>query len=301
MKRLIPYISFFSLAITQLAFAADPKVAPYKEDTPDMELSAVYNHVDRAKFTRTRSQRHHHLSYSEGFVLGTYQHKLPSNNDLNFGLGYMNTKFSFSHHPKRTSFKQHDFHNMLVQVGATSREIDEWKIDGGLGLQINTDHFSSRYTFFTGLLHGKQDYIHGSHLHVGIVAYSGLRYSRVLPILGFDYEFSKKLKLNAVFPLDMSLVYTIDDHWTIDTAIRFMLSRQRLNNNGTNPRGLVAYRNWGAEAGVTYAFNNRCKVNLHLGETFGGRMRISSKHNSHRKHLTLDSALYYGLEASFAF
>ncbi len=298
MKSLILIISFFSLACTSLLLADDTQ----NSNAPNIEMTCSYNHVNRAKFKHPSSQRHHHLTFSEGYVLGTYIQKLKSKSELLYGLGYMNTKFHFSHHPKRTSFKQSNFNNLLAQFGAVTQEIEKWKLEGQIGLQMNTEHLaSSRYTFVSGLLHGVQDYNDQSKLHVGIVGYAGMRYTRILPIIGFDYKFSDQWKLNAVFPLNMSVVYSINKYLSLDASIRYFLTRQRLNDHGHYPRGLVAYRNWGAETGVNYQINERMSVNVHVGESFAGRMRISTRKDSHRKHLKLDSAMYYGFSADFAF
>ena len=290
MKRLLPY------ALLAYSFTL------HAEQDPTIEISASYNNVERAKIKKPSSQRHHHLSYRQGFVLGTYKHKLKSDSELQFGVGYMQTMFDFSHHTKKTSFKQKHFDNLLLQFDASTNEIENWKWDAGLGLQINTDNFSlSRYTFFNGVIHGTVDYTEYSHLHVGVLGFSGMHYTRLLPIIGFDWKINDTWKLNAVFPVDMALVYSINDNWSIDASIRYMLSRQRLNHNSYNSRGLVAYRNWGAEAGINYAFNDSFRINLHVGNAFAGRMRISNQSDSKRKHLELDSSLYYGASASISF
>lgn len=302
MKRLIPYLTVLSFAFTNAIFATTPTQDAPKDVGPDIKVSALYNNVTRAKFTRPHSERHHHLTYKQGIVLGTYKHKLESDRKLKFGLGYMGTEFHFSHHPRTTSFKERHFDNLLVQLGASTKELERWKWDAELGMQINTEHFHlSRYTFFSGMLHGRHDWRENCHLHVGILGFSGMRYSRMLPIIGFDYKFSNKWKLNAVFPLNTSIVYSITEQLALDAGIRFMLSRQRLGDSGHYKRGLVAYTNWGAEVGLNYALNQYVRFNVHLGESFAGRMRISTKHDHHRKHLRLDPALYYGLSASIAF
>lgn len=274
-----------------------------EDASPNTALTASYNSVGKAKFTKTRSQRGHHLKYQQWYLLGNYTQTLPSKQaDIEYGIGYMNSKFDFSHHHKMTSFKQHNFNNLLAQVGTNLRQVQDWKVNVGLGLQMNTDQLSfNRYTLFNGVIHGMYDLKEKTHLHVGLMGYSGMRWTRVLPVIGFDYEISEKLFLNAVFPVNMSLVYAFNKQWSVDAAIRFMLSRQRLNKNHENSRGLIAYRNWGGELGLNYALNQHFRVNLHVGETFGTRMRISNRKDSHRKHLRLDSALYYGLDATLAF
>lgn len=272
------------------------------DDEPNIKLSTSYNHVNRAKFRHTSSERHHHLTFDEGYVLGTYKHKLASDRKLVMGVGYLGTKFHFTHHPRRTSFDEKHFSNLLLQFGGWTKEIENWKWQAGVGLQINTEHFHlSRYTFFTGLLHGKYNYVNHSRLHVGLLGYSGLRYTRVLPIIGFDYPLSAKWELNAVFPLNMSLVYRITNQWQVDAGIRYFLTRQRLGEHEHFRRGFVAYRNWGAEMGLNYEVNEHIRFNIHVGDSFAGRMRISNHRDHDRQHLKLDSALYYGCTAAVAF
>jgi hypothetical protein len=190
---------------------------------------------------------------------------------------------------------------MLFHVGAKTRELEGWKWKANILAQVNTEHFSSRYTFFEGELYGRYAWHQNRNLYAGILAFTGLRYSRALPIVGFDYKFSDKWKLNAVFPLDMALVYFINPHWSVDAGIRYFLNRQRLGEHGTFRRGFVAYRNWGAEGGLNYALNESVRIKLHVGDAFAGRMRISNHNDRHRKHLKLDSSVYYGLDASIAF
>ncbi len=289
--RILSCLALCTMALTQLS-----------ADEPAFSVAASYNGVTRAKFTHPHSERNHHLTFREGYVVGTYTHELKTNSNLQFGLGYMGTQFHFSHHPKRTSFGEQHFDNLLVQFGGSTKEIEKWKWDAGVGMQINTAHFHlSRYTFFNGVLHGTHFWKDDCNLHVGILGYSGMSYSRMLPIVGFDYKISPKWKLHAIFPLCMNVVYGINDKWAIDCGLRFMLTRQRLGDDGYYKRGLVAYTNWGAEAGLNYSVNSRVRFNVHIGETFAGRMRLSTRSDHHRKHLRLNPALYYGVSANVAF
>lgn len=297
MKRLIPYLVVTSLAFTSAIFAQTPQ-----EEPSDIKLKALYNNISSAKFTHPESQRHHHLRYSQGVVYGIYKHALDSDRKLNFGVGYMNTQFHFSHHPKQSSFKQQHFDNALFRIGASTSEIHRWKWKADLELQMNTDHFSlSRYTLFGATLRGRYKYHEKRNLHVGILALTGMRYTRLLPIIGMDYTISDKWQLDAIFPTKMALIYSLTQHWKLDAAIRYFLSRQRLDEHEHFRRGLVAYRNWGAEFGLSYNYNDTLHFNLHMGESFAGRLRISNRNNSHRHHLKLDPALYYGFTATLIF
>ena len=167
---------------------------------------------------------------------------------------------------------------------------------------MNTDHFSlSRYTFFTGLLHGAYKWHSKRNLHVGIVAYGGMRYSRMLPVIGIDYKKSEKWQFNAVFPLNVSAVYSLNSNWSAEAGLRYFLTRQRLGNDEELRRGFVAYRNWGAEAGLNYRCNDHISLNVHVGESLAGRMRVSRHDDRHRHHYKIKPAPYFGLMAKIAF
>lgn len=290
MKLLIPYLLLSSFALTHLA--ADEKFV----------VTAEYDRINKAKFKKTDSERGHHLTYSNAAILAKYKHKLDNDRGLSFGIGYADTRYHFTHHPRHTSFHEKNFHNVILHVGAKTKELERWVWKADIDAQINTEHFAlQRYTFFTGEVYGRYSWHQNRNLYAGILAFTGMRYSRALPIIGFDYTFNDKWMLKAIFPIDMALIYSFNKQLSFDAAIRYFLDRQRFNDHDTYRRGYVAYRNWGAEAGLNYAFNEFARIKLHVGDAFAGRMRISNHKDRHRKHLKLDSSVYYGLEATIAF
>jgi hypothetical protein len=288
-KRIIPYL--FSLAVSLPLLASN-------NGEEKFSLFADYNQIAQARF-KNPTHRHRAIRFSEERAIGRYTHHIDDLNGMTCGVGYLGTQFHFSHRPK---FNQKHFDNLLLEIGAYTKEIDKWRLDANLNIQMNTEHLSlSRYTFFTGLLHGQYKWHEKRNLHIGILSYSGMRYSRVLPVIGIDYKPSEKWKLNLIFPLNVSAVYSINSNWSTEVGLRYFLARQRLQDDDRLSRGLVAYRNWGAEAGINYKCGDRITFNAHVGESLGGRMRVSHRDDRHRHHYEIKSAPYFGLMAKIAF
>ncbi|MBS0655532.1 MAG: hypothetical protein JSR46_07140 [Verrucomicrobia bacterium] len=123
----------------------------------------------------------------------------------------------------------------------------------------------------------------------------------MLPVVGMDYTHSEKWKFNLVFPLNVSAVYSMDSNWSCEGALRYFLTRQRLEKDDRIHRGLVAYRNWGAEIGLNYRLSERIYINAHVGESIAGRMRVSNHEDRHRHHYKIKPAPYFGLVAKIDF
>lgn len=257
--------------------------------------SLIGDYVSIGKSSFRKPHSHHHLAFSQGKVLATYTESTNNISGYSFGAGYQNTHFSTKKH---FSFHDKHFHNLLLDMGAFTRHIDRWNWSSNLELQVNTEHFSlSRYTLFTGLLTGQYQWHKKRNLYAGITFTTGMRYTKVLPVIGFDYRPTKKLTFNAVFPINISAVYTLTDDWTVDIGLRFFLSRQRFGRIDHPKRGFITYRNTGIEGGINYKCNDRITVNLFAGEAFGGRLRVSNHHDHNRHHYRQKPAPYIGLLA----
>lgn len=311
MKRLIPYVIAFACA-THSMHASDQKPTRrttflqewgmYKEAGPDQPLSIIAENDMISKARRTRHQSHHHckrLGYSQAKVLGTYTIKTSDLNGVTLGIGFAENRL---HITGKSPIEQKHFHNMLFNIGGFTKAIEKWRWDASVELQTNTDHFAlSRYTFFTGLLSGKYSWQDNKNLYAGLIGTTGLRYTRVLPIVGFDYQTAGKWHFNAIFPLNISAVYLLNTAWTVDVGMRSFLSRQRLGEHDKLRRGFVTYRNWGVEAGINYKCNEHLNINLYAGEAFNGRLRLSHHNNRDREHVQFKPSAYCGLLARINF
>jgi hypothetical protein len=264
------------------------------------EIAADCHHINKTKF-HPHSQHHKKLGFDQARVFANFTQTFESGNGLNYSVGYKKEHFHWGPH---SAIRQENFDNLLVKFGGFTKEYDRWLWDANIGLEINTKHITlSRYTFFNGLLHGAYMMNKKTDLHIGLVGVTGMHYTHILPLLGFTYYKSQNLKFDFVFPTSASMIYAFNKYISVDLAYRFFLSRQRLGVDERKEyrRGLIAYRNSGIELGLTFALPKRGALNIHVGETLAGRLRISRENDRHRHHHKLDSALYYGASANFVF
>jgi hypothetical protein len=269
-----------------------------REPTGIFSVEAEYEQFSHAKIYMPETHKNTHLSLSTTNTLATYEWQTSEQTACHFGVGYQGMHFDFS---KKPPFSQKHFANALFDIGGYTKEVEGWKWKADLLAQINAENFAlSRYTFFTGLLKGKYAWHKKRNLHVGILAYAGMRYSRALPVLGFDYIPNDTWKLSIVYPLHMFLQYKLNQNWSVETGIRYFLARQRMNEGDTLRRGYVAVRTWGAEIGLNYVINDWMKINAHIGEVLENRMRVSDRHDKNRKHFRLRDAAGFGFVASIA-
>jgi hypothetical protein len=295
---------FLSIATSLSAFATSnqknrttyiEELALPQQEPEEEPWSLIGDYVFIGKSSFRKPHSHRHLRFSQGRVLATYTESQNNLSGYSFGAGYMNSHFSTKKH---RPFHDKHFHNLLLDIGAFTRQIERWNWSANLELQINTEHFSlSRYTFFTGLFTGQYQWHKKRNLYAGITFTTGMRYTTVLPVVGFDYKPTKKLTFNAVFPINISAVYALTDRWTADIGLRFFLSRQRFGKDDHPKRGFVAYENTGIEGGINYKCNDHIMINIFAGEAFGGRLRVSNHNDHHRRNYKQKTAPYIGLLA----
>lgn len=271
-----------------------------KKENP-FSLYLTSHVVDRAKFQKPHSWQDHHVRFSESKGLVQYTHKIDPYNGLKFGVGYAYTQFGWN---KRPRVKEKRFENVLFSLGGYTAAQEKWLFDGDLFMQINQNHFAlSRYSFFGGFLHGKYEWRSNVNFHTGICGTAGMRYTYILPIFGFDYQATKQLKLNAIFPTNISAVYSFNQHFSVDLSMRYLLTRQRLGTHEPHElkRGYIAYRTAGIELGTSYHIAEKLFANIHIGESLGGAMRVSHRNDKHRRHYRFKPAPYIGATAYLSF
>jgi len=215
------------------------------------------------------------------------------------GLSYNRTHLCWAENPY---FNQTDFNQGSLLLRLFSNRFCEWIWQGQFAININTDHWSfDQYTNYDLTLWGRYELNCNFNLHIGTIVQTGMKMDRVYPIFGFDWEINKLWKLNAVFPVNISMVYTYDCNWSAALAMRFFDIRHRTGKEEPLPMSLVAYRNSGVEIVLLYEDDPTIDANIHIGSTLGGMVRISDKDNRNAKHFKLDPAWYVGAEAVWSF
>ncbi|HRD55626.1 MAG TPA: DUF6268 family outer membrane beta-barrel protein [Parachlamydiaceae bacterium] len=258
-----------------------------------IETSSDY--ISKSKFKK-KGHRNQEISFCgfdvDGSMVFYYEKKYAE--AANIEIGYNRTNI---HWKQNSYFSQNIFNTATVAINAQTSRMCNWNWKGKLAWNMDVDHFSvEEYSTYDCFIWGRNNYNDNVGLHIGIIALTGMKIDHVYPIVGFDWILSHKWKLNAVFPVDMALIYVADPNWSFNLRFRAFQTRNRIGKHEELSKALVQYFNTGLELGCDYAVGDSIQANVHIGETFGGRLRISNKHNKHPRRLKFKPAPYIGAE-----
>lgn len=306
MKRLFR-LFVLGLSLSYAAVAqADYSTYLYEPDYEDEEnkgafnVEVQYDHIDKSKFNN-KDLRGEKIGYSYGQLNGSavFYYDCNIEEGAYVNLQYSRTTLRWKENP---FFSQENFDVFSVGLGGFSNRLYNWEWKGQLNVNFDINHFDwVDYINYDTFLWGRYVYDDCIGLNIGIIAQTGMKIDWIYPILGVDWRINCRWKLNLVFPLNVSLVYSITDRWSIALAGRTFTSRNRVGKNAPLSRGLWTYRQVGAEIGVNYDHCNWLKFNVHAGRTFEGQLKVANRHYKHRHHLRFDGAFYFGGEASVNF
>lgn len=216
---------------------------------------------------------------------------------LRVDAGYAPTYLRWSENPW---FEQDHFNIVSLSLIGFSKRYDRWFWRSQLTVNMDADEWQSDYMSYDILLWGRYAYCENIGVHLGFWGETGLQMDRVYPIIGFDWTISPKWKLSLVYPVNVSLDYSLTKTWSLALAGRFFNSRFRVHHDECTSKALVRYTNIGGEFAIKFD-NDELSFNIHAGGTFGGKFRQANKHNHHAHTFDLDSALYAGGEVNVKF
>jgi hypothetical protein len=215
---------------------------------------------------------------------------------VNLEIGYNRTNI---HWKENIYFSQSIFNTASISINGQTGRMCNWNWKGKISFNIDTDHCDiQEYGTWDCFLWGRYNFQENIGLHLGIIALTGMKIDHVYPIFGFDWILSEKWKVNAVFPVNLSVVYVIDDTWSVNIAGRAIETRYRTGKHENLSKGLVQYFNKGIELGVNYDVGDSIQANIHVGEMLGGRLKIANKHNDRPRHFSFKGAPYVGAEVT---
>jgi len=256
--------------------------------------------IAKSKFTDS-GFKHQHIGYSQSEAEGNaiVYYNPCYREGINLGLAYTATDLNWKHNP---FFHQRWFHTATTSIAGFTERLPNWFWKAQVAMNCDLEHFNiSDYINWDILLWGRYTYSCDIGIHLGLIVQTGMQIDRVYPVIGFDWRFNPCWKLNAIFPLNMSIVYTFDQNWSAALAARFFDSRHRSGNDEPLEKALFHYQNTGAELDLNYAYNSWLSVNLHGGYTLGGRLKIANRHNDHPDHFWFNPAAYGGGEIDIRF
>lgn len=215
------------------------------------------------------------------------------------GISYRNVNIDWDENP---FFDQSHFNQLGFLLRFYSQRFCDWVWQGQFLYSIDTEHFNfDFYSTYDFTLWGKYSYLKNINLHMGIIIQTGMKLDYVYPILGFDWAINPCWTLNAVFPVNISIIYEYNKFWSGGIAVRFFDVRERTGRDEPLSMGLLSYKNSGVELAVLYNNDPFIEGNIHIGTTLGGRLRISDKENHHARNFNLDPSCYVGGEIIWSF
>ena len=217
-----------------------------------------------------------------------------------FGYGYMNLDWD-----KNPAFKQTQFNDGVFSIGYITTAMDQWRWVVNLGVHANLDHFSlSNNTFYSGMIWGRLAYSQPLGIHIGVVGQSGVKSTYLFPILGLDWHFHTKWKINAVFPLDYSIHYLFAKHFSAALSYRsfggWYRSFHRVGKKEMSPKSTVSIHGNGVDFGV-YFNSHHLSAGVFGGANFGGWILLRNSHGAKPTYFHFDAAAYGGIKGCIEF
>ncbi len=218
---------------------------------------------------------------------------------LQITIGGTDAHFVWQENP---FFDQTHFYYVSLELGGRTKRFRNWLWQGNVSVNVNPNHFDfKRYANYDLLLWGRREWSNRWGWHLGVLSFLGMEVNRVYPIFGFDWKITSKWTLNAIYPINIALVYEFNKYWSAAAAGRFFFNRFRTGENEPLPRAVFEYRNRGAELAITYTKEEIVSVNLHGGITFNADIGIANSHYTNRHTYCSKTAPYLGAQVDFRF
>lgn len=252
--------------------------------------------ISKSRFT-TPENAGQKIGFAEADIFLSYTRLLNSCEGIGIGVGYSYTNIDWDQNP---FFDQESFNDITFSLDGFTKRFRCWDWKGSVSVDMQTTDFGNNdYNMYNMLVWGRYEfcnrYIDNLGLHIGVVGRTGLEQTIAWPILGFDFRLRRNWKVNLIYPVNMSLVYTISDNWSLALAGRIWNSRHRISKHENLPKGIFEYRNTGAEIALNYECSNFANATIHVGSTLGsGDLKIVNSRNHTIRHNKFHASAYVG-------
>ncbi len=261
------------------------------------QIKANGNVSGEAKFN-TGDVKGQNFRFGEAEAAGSFIHLISDNFGYSLSIGYQYTLMDWKENP---AFRNNDFHNGYVSLGVKGRSCDCWTWQAEVSANADLDLFNEHSTLYLYGGWGTHEVNSCFSTSVGFIGRSGIRQDRFWPVLGFQWDFTKSWSLHFVFPVDMALIYKINDSWATALVYRIFNNRHRLGPNEPLANGIVEYRNSGLELALNYNYGPIFSANIHAGVLAEGDLKVSNYHDRFSTHYKADPTGYVGADLSVRF
>jgi hypothetical protein len=279
---------------------SEEKMVKPKESNRPYEIELNADSIGKAKIDKS-GYHGEHVRYQQAEAeIGAIVYYNPDCKEgARVGVSYSTVRLDWNENPY---FHQTRFNQATLSLGLFTQRLSNWLWQAHFGINYDTRHRNfNHYTNFDILLWGRYEYTPDLGIHTGFLAYTGMHIDKIYPVIGIDWKINDRWQLNLIYPINVALIYTINDCWSVAIAGRSFLTRRRAGKDERKPESLFEYQNIGAEFAVRYQYNSWLSANIHGGETFAGRLKISNRHHRHQKSFDLGSAPYVGGEIDIKF
>lgn len=216
---------------------------------------------------------------------------------LEIGQEYFDVDWKDSFELKRQNYNAY-----LTNIGVFSDFWENWWIFTSAGVVTDPESWSlSTYAQYRFVLYTRYNYRERFRVHLGALGYYGMKYNRIIPIVGIDFSHFKHLTINLVFPNDISLVWEMAPSLSLIARYRFMLFTRRLDTEELRPKGGLKFSATGAEIGVRGTLKEIISVQGFIGRAFNKQMRFEDNNGKNRTYYDQASSFYAGGGLFFVF
>ena len=268
-----------------------------------VHFESEYRQVGKAKF-RTHPVQGSHERYTDAQANVYYSHFLNKDNALSWKAGYSFIGFNWAKNP-RFRGNDYNFANASVSWISTSMKNWRWIVGGATSVDASTVDFGHSGVYY-GVLWGRYQYSKTLGMHIGGYGYGGVKNGYLLPIIGFDWRPECKWKFNAIFPVNLSIDYTLADNWSLyaeasafGRPYRFPI---RAHEGIGNYHGAIfEIYSTGVDLNLKYCLPRRLTFIVGGGGNFGGWILIKNHNNEHGKYYKFNGAPYGQGKFSYTF
>jgi hypothetical protein len=259
-----------------------------------VHLDGEYRQVAPAKF-RTHSVHGSHEKYADARARLFYSHDITPDNTLSWGACYSYLKFDWPDNPR---FRGDDYNFAGASLAWVTTSLADWRWILGTAFTVDASSFDFGKTgVYYGLMWGRCHHSDQLGLHLGWFGFAGVRNGYLLPIVGADWKWNKHWKLNAIFPVDLSLHYNFTDQWSLVLAgktfgrpYRFPIRAH--DGIGRFKNGIFQVYSSGAELDLNYTLGNKVTAEIGGGWNFGGWIFVENSQGHHGKYFKYNGAPY---------
>lgn len=216
-----------------------------------------------------------------------------------FGAGWIGTEVKMQDNP---AFHETNFNYINLSFGGFTRAFTDWTWTVTVAAFLDTEVFSLiDYTLYQGVLWGRYNLCKWLELDFGFILEVGLKKEKMWPIFGFVYTPLPNLRLNAVYPINISLQYDFLTYWTVAGSVRFLRNRHRVTEDNPNSQGIFEYRDTGAEFDLTFRPFDWFFIKGFVGSTFDGDLKVTNRNDKNAVHFKFNGSFYSGASAVLSY